>query len=182
MMRRATISVIGSFKSCKPSLARAAENASPIVFRSSGPKARLSLMNSRIGITSPRQDPASAADHTANFKSGTGPYASVRTIDHGIAGFTLANLSFLRLVRAVADYRKYAEECVRLAQRVRAPHQRAILLEIAGKWAELARQVEKEQAILHSADSEDRRGAGGPPDQIQVSPSGDSAPPRRSRS
>jgi len=79
-------------------------------------------------------------------------------------------LSFRRVVAAVADYRKYAEECVRLAQTATKPHHRAMLLEIAGKWTELARQVEKEQAILRSADSQGRERSSGRAGQIQVSP------------
>ena len=45
MIRRAIISVIGSLRSCKPSLFRAAENAVSIAFKCSGPNARLSPKN-----------------------------------------------------------------------------------------------------------------------------------------
>jgi hypothetical protein len=65
----------------------------------------------------------------------------------------------------VTTYRKNAEECVRLAQTATKPHHRAILLEIASKWTELARQVEKEQAILRSVDGEGPRKTSRPPDQ-----------------
>jgi hypothetical protein len=37
-----------------------------------------------------------------------------------------------------ADYRKYAEECVQLAQAVRTPQQRTMLLHIAETWLRLA--------------------------------------------
>jgi len=37
-----------------------------------------------------------------------------------------------------SDYRKRAEECVELAQSVRAPEQRVMLLHIAETWLRLA--------------------------------------------
>jgi len=49
----------------------------------------------------------------------------------------------------------------------------------AGKWTELARQVEKEQAILRSADSRGQEGLSGRADQIQK---WGCAPPRGRRS
>jgi hypothetical protein len=54
IIRRATTSVIGSLRSCRPSLFRAAENASAMAFRSSGANARLSPKYWRIGTTHPR--------------------------------------------------------------------------------------------------------------------------------
>ena len=38
-----------------------------------------------------------------------------------------------------SDYRKRAEECVQLAQTVRTPEQRTMLLHIAETWLRLAR-------------------------------------------
>jgi hypothetical protein len=37
-----------------------------------------------------------------------------------------------------AQYRKFAEECERLAQQARAPHHRQVLEEMARVWKELA--------------------------------------------
>jgi hypothetical protein len=57
-----------------------------------------------------------------------------------------------------------------LAQTATKPHHRALLLEIAGKWTELALQLEKEQAILRSTDSDERQETGGPTGQILGQP------------
>src|SRR5436853_295374 len=51
---RATISTIGSLLAVKPSLFKAAEKAIPIASRSSGPNARLSPKNCRIGTEAPQ--------------------------------------------------------------------------------------------------------------------------------
>ena len=40
-----------------------------------------------------------------------------------------------------SDYRKRAEECVQLAQTVRTPEQRTMLLHIAETWLRLARDA-----------------------------------------
>lgn len=40
------------------------------------------------------------------------------------------------------DYRKRAEECVEIAQTVRTPAQRTMLLHIAETWLNLARDAE----------------------------------------
>ena len=45
-----------------------------------------------------------------------------------------------------ADYRKWAEECVGLAQTARTPAQRTMLLHIADTWNRLANDAEEEGA------------------------------------
>jgi hypothetical protein len=45
------------------------------------------------------------------------------------------------------DYRKRAEECVQLAQTVRSPQQRTMLLHIAETWLRLAQDVSFD--VLH---------------------------------
>ena len=42
-----------------------------------------------------------------------------------------------------ADYRKWAEECVRLAQTARTPAQRTMLLHIADTWNRLAVEADE---------------------------------------
>ena len=53
------------------------------------------------------------------------------------------------------DYRKRAQECVRLAQSAK-PHQRGILLDIATKWLELTACDEWTRDLL-STDGPDKR-------------------------
>jgi hypothetical protein len=43
-----------------------------------------------------------------------------------------------------ADYRKWAEECVQLAQVARTPAQRTMLLHIADTWRRLASDADDE--------------------------------------
>ena len=57
----------------------------------------------------------------------------------------------------MAEYRKRAEECVRLAQSAK-PHQRMILLDIATKWLMLATQDTETQALLVSIKKMDGHG------------------------
>ena len=42
----------------------------------------------------------------------------------------------------MTDYRKRAEECIEIAQTVRTPSQRTMLLHIAETWMNLARDAE----------------------------------------
>jgi hypothetical protein len=44
---------------------------------------------------------------------------------------------------AMADFRKLAEECVRMAHTATKPEDRAVLLDIAGRWLKLAAQNDK---------------------------------------
>ena len=45
------------------------------------------------------------------------------------------------------EYRRYAAECVRVAQTTNNPNDKQMMLEMAQKWRELAEKVErKEQA------------------------------------
>ena len=45
------------------------------------------------------------------------------------------------------EYRRYAAECVRVAQTTSNPNDKQLMLEMAQKWRELAEKVErKEQA------------------------------------
>ena len=41
-----------------------------------------------------------------------------------------------------ADYRKWADECIRLAQTARTPAQRTMLLHIADTWNRLAAEAD----------------------------------------
>ena len=41
------------------------------------------------------------------------------------------------------DYRHYAAECVRVAQAISNPHERARLLEMAQKWRDLSNKAEE---------------------------------------
>jgi hypothetical protein len=49
-------------------------------------------------------------------------------------------------MRQTTDYRKRAEECVELAQSVRTPEQRTMLLHIAETWLRLADDAGRRQA------------------------------------
>lgn len=52
-------------------------------------------------------------------------------------------------MRNADEYRKFAEQCERLAQGAKAEHHRAILREMAATWRKLADEAElngKEQA------------------------------------
>jgi len=40
------------------------------------------------------------------------------------------------------EYRQYAAECIRVAQHIQNPHDKALLLDMALKWRELAEKVE----------------------------------------
>jgi hypothetical protein len=44
------------------------------------------------------------------------------------------------------DYRRYAAECIRVAQLIQNSHDKAMLLDMAQKWRELARKVEAEES------------------------------------
>ena len=60
-----------------------------------------------------------------------------------------------------ADYRKRAEECVQLAQTVRTPEQRTMLLHIAETWLRLARDAAAAGPaieVLAPASNESHRG------------------------
>ena len=46
------------------------------------------------------------------------------------------------------DYRKRAQECVELAQTVRTPQQRTMLLHIAETWVRLAEDAEQKFGVL----------------------------------
>jgi hypothetical protein len=52
-----------------------------------------------------------------------------------------------------ADYRKWAEECVRLAQAARKPAQRTMLLHIADTWRRLASDADDESDRDRSLDA-----------------------------
>jgi hypothetical protein len=43
------------------------------------------------------------------------------------------------------EYRRYAIECVRVAQQTHNPNDKAMLLDMAHKWQELADKAEREQ-------------------------------------
>ena len=60
------------------------------------------------------------------------------------------------------EYRKRAEECVRLAQSAK-PHQRAVLLDIATKWLLLASQDAETQALLAAINAKKLDGHGETP-------------------
>ena len=46
------------------------------------------------------------------------------------------------------EYRRYAAECVRVAQTTSNPNDKQLMLEMVQKWCELAEKVErKEQAV-----------------------------------
>jgi len=53
------------------------------------------------------------------------------------------------------EYRKRAEECVRVAQNAK-PHHRAFLLEIASKWLELSAHDQKIEAELSTGEPPSR--------------------------
>jgi hypothetical protein len=44
------------------------------------------------------------------------------------------------------EYRQYAAELVRVAQQIQEPNDKALLLDIAQKWRELARKLEAEES------------------------------------
>ena len=41
------------------------------------------------------------------------------------------------------EYRRHAAECLRVAQRVSDPNDKALLIQMAERWRELAEKVEK---------------------------------------
>jgi len=43
------------------------------------------------------------------------------------------------------EYRRYAAECVRVAQQIHNPRDKAMLLDMAEKWRALADKAEREQ-------------------------------------
>jgi hypothetical protein len=43
-----------------------------------------------------------------------------------------------------ANYRRYAAECLRVAQLIQNPHDKAMLLDMAEKWRALATKAEAE--------------------------------------
>ncbi len=53
------------------------------------------------------------------------------------------------------EYRRRAEECVRLAQTAK-PRHRAVLLEIASKWLELSDRDAATQALLDEVETTKR--------------------------
>jgi hypothetical protein len=46
-------------------------------------------------------------------------------------------------MKTSAQYREYADECVRLAKAANTEHQRGILLEMAEAWRSLAAQADR---------------------------------------
>ena len=46
----------------------------------------------------------------------------------------------------VDEYRRYAAECIRVAQQSPDPSDKTILLDIAKKWRELAHKLEAEES------------------------------------
>ncbi len=48
-----------------------------------------------------------------------------------------------RLMSASERYRRYAAECLRLAQSAGAPADKTMLVEMADRWVRLAEQVER---------------------------------------
>jgi hypothetical protein len=48
------------------------------------------------------------------------------------------------MVRA-EEYRRYASECIRVAQRIQNPTDKAMLLDMAQKWQTLAQKAESEE-------------------------------------
>jgi hypothetical protein len=47
-------------------------------------------------------------------------------------------------VERAAGYRRYAAECVRVARQASNPNDKAMLLEMAQKWQELAEKIEQQ--------------------------------------
>jgi len=43
------------------------------------------------------------------------------------------------------EYRRYAAECIRVAQQIQNPSDKAMLLDMAQKWRELAEKVESKE-------------------------------------
>jgi hypothetical protein len=41
------------------------------------------------------------------------------------------------------EYRRHAAECLRVAQRVSDPNDKALLIQMAQRWRELAEKIEK---------------------------------------
>ena len=44
------------------------------------------------------------------------------------------------------EYRRYAAECIRVAQATNNPNDKQMMLEMAQKWRELAEKVERKDA------------------------------------
>jgi hypothetical protein len=44
------------------------------------------------------------------------------------------------------EYRRYAAECIRVAQETADPKDKALLLEMAEKWRELAKRVDHRES------------------------------------
>jgi hypothetical protein len=49
------------------------------------------------------------------------------------------------------EYRRYAAECLRVAQHSNDPHDKSLLLEMAQRWRELADRVERQNGDSTSA-------------------------------
>jgi hypothetical protein len=62
------------------------------------------------------------------------------------SGFRVVSLElFLGLTMTPGEeYRQYAAECVRVARQIQNPHDKALLLDMALRWRELAEKVESE--------------------------------------
>jgi hypothetical protein len=62
------------------------------------------------------------------------------------SGFRVVSLElFLGLAMTPGEeYRQYAAECVRVAQQIQNPHDKALLLDMALRWRELAEKVESD--------------------------------------
>jgi hypothetical protein len=51
---------------------------------------------------------------------------------------------------SIANYRKYARECLELAEQPAAKHDRRMLLAIAETWLKLAELTRREASLIHS--------------------------------
>jgi hypothetical protein len=55
----------------------------------------------------------------------------------------MAHGDFFKLMTSrAADYRRYASECVRLAQIISNPTEKGVLLQMAETWRRLANEIE----------------------------------------
>ena len=61
----------------------------------------------------------------------------------------MSGIGLLAAARAQLDqFRRYAEECVRMAQETHVPEHRALLIDMAQRWIELAEQADRIQGLL----------------------------------
>jgi hypothetical protein len=53
------------------------------------------------------------------------------------------------------DYRRYATECLRIAQTISSPTEKSVLLQMAETWRRLASQIESlalySESLIHSS-------------------------------